>query len=734
MISKIFFTNALPFVEGQGSILNLKKINTFYGSNGSGKTTLSRLIAGTWEQAKVNISWENDLVREVLVFNRDFIKNNFSPRFPLKGIFIIGEELLELDALIQKTRDEIIELETKRNYLHKNLNGSESDQGKKSERKSIIDGYSEKFYMAKREFGSFFAAAYKGHHSTKKKFMEKLIAEYRTNASELKSLDYLIRQSTELANARTGVLEYLQDINFDTLLKLENAPILTEIIKVEGLFGFSKLIDELKNSKWVYQGIYYYKQKPNICPFCQQEPRESLEADLEEAFGNNYKKKTEGIRFLYSSYQLESQKTSSYLEKLLNSDNEQIDKTSLHKTMRLFEKIIRQNLIKIEEKIINPETPIKLVPLNEVIGSIKLLIRQTNQLTYKTNQQFENRKAVSNELSKQIWKYTVSMFQNDINNYVKEVSEIEKQIEYLEFEITKVEQEIRERKLYLQHIEAKTANIQPAIDGINSLLELFGFTNFKVVQLDNRYYKIERLDKSDALMTLSEGEGRLLSFLYYYYLINGGHTKKDISKDKIVVIDDPTSGLDNHSKFIVSSLIRRLIFEVKNGESQIKQVFILSHDMQFLQHIQPNANFEGGFRDKEQGFWLIKKQVEGASIMNVMDVAFFDLEALLWGEIQVEGGNSQATKAVLIQILENYFYRGDESLHENMSLMFEGIDRQIFYELCPWLEARSLNFEKTKIVKDNYQSINKYFDVFKQVFEKSGNLWYFYKMSQFIQS
>lgn len=728
MISKILFTNALPFVDGQSSILNLKKINTFYGSNGSGKTTLSRIIGGVWEQAKVSISWENDLIREVLVFNRDFIKNNFSPRIPLKGIFVVGESVLDIDNRIQGLRSEIIELETKLDYLFEDLNGTEKTQGKRADLQALNDGYLEKFYSAKRNFGKIFAIAYKGHQHTKKKFMEKLVMEYRTNASELKPFEYLSQQVTTLAIARVVASEYIQEVSFDSLLELGKEHVLTESIQVERVFGFSKLIDDLQNAEWVFQGMHYYKQNLETCPFCQQKTRKTLETDLNKAFGNNYKTKVDRIRSLYSAYQAESKAISLKFDKLINSDNEFIDKTMLVNTIRLFETIVRQNLKKIEEKILDPTRIVTLLLLNEVIDSAKDVVNQANQKVYETNLQYENRKELSEELARRIWKYTVNLFDSDLSQYFKESSEIEKQIENLEDEIETVQGAIIDKRAILHDLESKTANIQPAIDGINRLLEAFGFNSFRIVRSEDRYYQIKRLDNSDALMSLSEGEGRLLSFLYYYYLINGGHSKDDISSDKVVVIDDPTSGLDSQSKFIVSSLIRRLIYTAKKGTSKFKQVFILSHDLEFLQHVQPTADLNTAFQDEMQGFWLLKKNIEGTSIVSLTDPTMFNLDGMLWMVINDESKDPQMVKATLIQILENYFFFGDEKLPENISLMFDDYQRQLFFELCPWFELNPLIIDNPKDSEFNIQPVNRYLEVFQKIFYNAGYKEYFEKM------
>ncbi len=56
---------------------------------------------------------------------------------------------------------------------------------------------------------------------------------------------------------------------------------------------------------------------------------------------------------------------------------------------------------------------------------------------------------------------------------------------------------------------------------------------------------------------LSEGERNFIAFLYFYHLVRGSLTDSDVSKDKIVVIDDPVLSMDSSVLFIVSTLVMK---------------------------------------------------------------------------------------------------------------------------------------------------------------------------------
>ena len=96
---------------------------------------------------------------------------------------------------------------------------------------------------------------------------------------------------------------------------------------------------------------------------------------------------------------------------------------------------------------------------------------------------------------------------------------------------------------------------------------------------------------------LSEGERNFIAFLYFYHLVRGSHTDADVSKDKIVVIDDPVSSMDSSVLFIVSTLVREMVEVCHNNASYldnqvqgnyIKQIFILTHNVYFHREITYN--------------------------------------------------------------------------------------------------------------------------------------------------
>lgn len=82
-------------------------VNFFYGNNGAGKSSIAHAIAEddgvVWADGKTADDFD------VLVYNQDFINDNFVNYGDLKGVFIFGEEDIEakrrsLNSQIRKSR------------------------------------------------------------------------------------------------------------------------------------------------------------------------------------------------------------------------------------------------------------------------------------------------------------------------------------------------------------------------------------------------------------------------------------------------------------------------------------------------------------------------------------------------------------------------------------------------------------------------------------------------------
>ncbi len=115
-------------------------------------------------------------------------------------------------------------------------------------------------------------------------------------------------------------------------------------------------------------------------------------------------------------------------------------------------------------------------------------------------------------------------------------------------------------ELEIADLNKRIVSTAPTINSINDLLRDSGFQGFILREKrgQQNVYEVVRQDGQVAA-GLSEGERNFIAFLYFYHLVRGSHTDADVSKDKIIVIDDPVSSMDSSVLFIVSTLVREMV-------------------------------------------------------------------------------------------------------------------------------------------------------------------------------
>jgi wobble nucleotide-excising tRNase len=102
---------------------DLKKVNFFFGYNGSGKSTIARylqtLSLGPEKQNSffnqcTNVGYDS-LQHQILVFNEDFIEENFRRSNDFRGVFSLNVSNAVIDAQIANEEQTITDYELLKN-------------------------------------------------------------------------------------------------------------------------------------------------------------------------------------------------------------------------------------------------------------------------------------------------------------------------------------------------------------------------------------------------------------------------------------------------------------------------------------------------------------------------------------------------------------------------------------------------------------------------------------------
>ena len=160
----------------------------------------------------------------------------------------------------------------------------------------------------------------------------------------------------------------------------------------------------------------------------------------------------------------------------------------------------------------------------------------------------------------------------------------------------------------------------------------------------SKTYQFVRADGEPAFESLSEGEKNFVTFLYFIHTLKGNIDESGHEEDKVLVIDDPVSSLDNDVLFLVSTLIRDLFEDVYNDKGVIKQILVLSHNLYFFKEV----SFDRCLKKKNTGYWMITKSGNASKITEYRENPVSSTYEMLWDEVIQANENSAACNTLTL--------------------------------------------------------------------------------------
>ena len=732
MINKISIRNAAAYGSCQQELDSLKKINFIYGSNGTGKTTISRIINDPNPFGECEVRWENDEVLETLVYSRDFIQENFDQPDELEGIFTLGKADKEVVRKIKSAREESIRITGRITALTTALNGDDTSIGKVGELRALDVDFTNTCWKLKRRFDNRFQDAFAGHRHSKISFRDKLLQESRTNRSPSVSLEELESKAATLFGPAPMREEPVNLPDIDRLVSHAANSILSKKVVGKSDVDIAALIDTLNNSDWVKQGRQYYDRNERVCPFCQQRTTESLEKSLNDYFDDSFQADSEKIERLYHDYKSDSEKLIRLLGEIRQNPPARLDEEAFGNRCDLLNSKIDLNLKRIEQKRQHSSTPIELVPLMETFAPTKGLLDGVNNDIQKHNKMVENFAAEKSRLTRQVWRFLLDHeIKTELTQYIGRRKGLRTGIDTLRTKIKNRIAEKQKKEKYIRDLEKTTTSIQPTIDGINTILKSFGFKGFSLAQSDHdKFYTIQRPDGSAAKETLSEGERSFIAFLYFYHLLQGSTSASGVTTDRVIVFDDPVSSLDSQVLFVVSSLIREFIEEVRTGTSTSQQIFIFTHNVYFHREVSYDSKrSHDGTARRDETFWVVKKPRNHSIVTQSLKNPITTTYELLWREVREANEcdwNGASIANTLRRILEYYFTILGNVDRNKICSHFEGQNQIACRSLFSWVNAGSHSiFEEIDFSDESTRE--RYLEIFKKIFEETGHISH-YKM------
>lgn len=505
------------------------------------------------------------------------------------------------------------------------------------------------------------------------------------------------------------------------IIVVEERGILKEKIVGKEDIEIAKLINRLDNSDWVREGLQYLETTEDICPFCQQDISENLKSEIEDFFDETYKNKIKELEGIKDEYQTIRNQIVKSLDVIVRIDIPIIDTSELNKKKQLFENKSELNLRMLNEKVRNPSTPISLNSLGQIKVEIFELIDELNKSIKTNNKTVENIDQEKDLLKSQIWRFIVEKLMADIEIFNNVRVKHNKAIKGMNSSLAEKGNKQKELDSTISELESKIISVQHSVYEINHLLKSFGFTNFELRKANKKgFYELVRDDGTKVEKTLSEGEYTFVTFLYFYHLLQGSIDQTRITRNKIVVIDDPISSLDSSVLFVVSNLIKKITRDTREKRNGIKQVFVLTHNVYFFKEVTFRGNRDNKW--KEEAFWLIRKFKNQSRIVEHEENPIKTTYELLWRELDYpEKINTATIFNTMRRILEYYFNILGGLDYEDAISKFEGEEKVIFRSLLGWVNDGSHFINDDLAVTVDSSDIQKYLSVFREVFKRMNH-------------
>ena len=726
MIKSIIMKNCATYPADEAVIENCQKVNFFYGPNGSGKSTISNFLHNQTapQYASCKINWENDTPTDIVVYNRDFRTRHFKE--DIAGVFTLGEATIEEIKSLEEMKKE-------RDKNQDNYIGKINSLNKKiDEEQSHKDEFRDTVWKAiLKQNETDFQEAFSGLRGNKEKFRDEVIERYKKSHSSSETRESLKKRYNVLFSNKPEKCNTI-DISISHLISkleaIEKDLIWEKVIVGNKDVPISKLIDFLDNADWVNRGRSYIREN-STCPFCQQNTiSEDFKQQLNSFFSGEYERNIEHIKNLIGKYKSVSDLLISQLSNVTSNDvavslgNLDIQKysTLLDALKVLFSNTLTEMSSKEKEagkKVTFPDSISKVNDLLNMISTANSNINTHNKMVDNYN---EEKKA----LVAAVWEFLMDEQEALISGYINDLSNFEKTKTGIQNGITQCKKQLDELDSKIFEAGKSITSVQPTVDEINRSLKAYGFTNFQIVPSPTKenFYQIQRMDGTLATNTLSEGEETFISFLYFLQFAKGSINAAKVSSKKILVLDDPICSLDSTVLYIVSSMVKTLIKAVREGKSDVEQIFILTHNVFF----HKEASFINGRITElnDVNYWIISKDNNISSVrsfgkINPIKTSY----ELLWQELKTNTNASLVTtQNIMRRIIENYFGILGKKVDDTIIDSFNTTEEKIICRsLISWINDGSHSIPDDFYIDSYTDSVERYKLVFKDIFVKMGH-------------
>lgn len=566
-------------------VADLTFVNFFYGNNGAGKSSIAHAIEEddgvVWADGKSADDYD------VLVYNQDFINENFVNYGDLKGVFIFGEEDIEAKKRIAELTEE------KKKKSDAKVTAGEEYKQKTAGVDAAMAQFQEACFSKTADIRKHFEKCMDGKKQ-KRNFAEAVLGEKTPKEHDLSELERLYGVAFD--DTARAYAEF-KKAGATTYGSLPGKELLDKVIVSSSDTPFARFLKALGStaSDWVRDGHTHFSGSAGgKCPYCQQKLPADFENEIAATFDAQYQQDIRDLGQFQSTYGRETADIVRLLQTNTADAMPSLDLKAYQERLSLLESKFEVNRQRIAEKVKEPSKTVSLEDTDTLLLEIGAMIDDINKLIKANNDVVAAKKSSKEKCKTEIMQYLAFMLADEVTSYKDEVARLKTEIDDVTERGKKLKKEIGELTTQISELNKHNANTEAAIDSINKILRDSGFQGFSIRAKDGveNVYEIVR-ENGTVAENLSEGERNFIAFLYFYHRVRGSMNSEEL-KEKIVVIDDPVSSMDSTALFIVSAIVREMINVCRNNTEYlnpqvpgdyIKQLFILTHNVYFHREV-----------------------------------------------------------------------------------------------------------------------------------------------------
>ena len=510
------------------------KVNIIFGINGSGKTSLASWLA---EKEKSNSGSPR-------MFNSEYVHESIYTQDTLDGVELtVGQVAVNVKNNIDRIKDANANINEQITQLQSKLT---------TEKRVLFDILNSALSQAKSNFDL------SKNINQKRNAEDYPIEAFNLWIKEIRSDIKVPKSSKELECQKDLYQKYIKDLSLLNPITEDHSKEFSIKMKKSIIPPSETITNNIVS--WIRNGLKVHDMENHgeTCQFCgSQFDGPVLAKKINARINNEY------AEYLHELDQLK--------EQLSKIGNEISNLKQYNLNIDPVKKTIDGTVSRIDDKLENTAVSISVDDIDFYV-----IFNFYNEVQEKKSY-YENKIKDIDDQQYQIESVAKSWVGSQLKEN-KEAWSLINSIQKNDKLKKKYEDCYNKNKKWVSEQESSISNLTGFRDLVNQEFSLLGL-NFRLkITNDNKHYLIESMVTNEKLTTkdLSEGECRLLGFLYFYFDLFNKPFESLSSDTDMIIIDDPITSLDINNRYYLTELVNKLIKEIPNLSNQ-SQLFIFTH-------------------------------------------------------------------------------------------------------------------------------------------------------------